>query len=125
MNDDEARRIILSRRARFVAATLAGVGIAQGCGTKPTPAREPTVEIDAGPEPEPEPAASAEPSGTTDAAPAPTVCLEVAPRICLDIEPEVCLSVAPQVCLKPLPPPKPDAGTPKKQPPPRICLSEY
>lgn len=41
-DDDEARRIILARRARFVAAALAGAGIASAsCESSPQPCLEP------------------------------------------------------------------------------------
>ena len=103
--EDDSRRIILARRARFVAATLAGVGFAQGCATSSATCLSPpprVVEIDGGAE-EPEPGTPPEPAARADAAPEP--------------EPE------PQVCLEIAEPPR-DAG-PRKAPPPRICLSEY
>lgn len=87
--DDEhdARKIVLARRARFLAAAIAGVGVA--CSDPkhpPMPCLEPMADPDAG----------------MDAGGA---------------EPQVCLSVAepePQPCLQPLPPP--DAGAPDSAP---------
>ena len=42
---DDARRLILARRARFVAAALAGVGVA--CGKEPGPPPEPCLSVTA------------------------------------------------------------------------------
>ena len=92
------RRVILARRARFIAATLAGVGFAPGCATQPRAClSQPMIEIDGGTE---------GPDDRGDAAPS------------VEPEPE------PKVCLEIAEPPPPDAG-PRKAPPPRICLSEY
>jgi hypothetical protein len=87
---DDARDKILARRARFVAAAIAGIG-ALACTPEPeTPPQAclsqpmPQTEADGG-EPEPQ------------------VCLSVAP----DPEPED--QPPPQPCLSPMPPP--DGGT--------------
>jgi hypothetical protein len=57
MANDEAKRLILARRARFVAAAVAG--IAAACGgatddTKPTPCLEPVIR-DSGADADPKP----------------------------------------------------------------------
>lgn len=125
-DDDEARKIVLARRARFVAAAVASVGVA---------CRSPSAEACLSPPPEPclsvvrvDPTADA---GTTDAAPPSKVTAE--PQVCLKVRatpreeddapfnpgPAPCLSVAPTTrpdagakpiplpCLSPLPPPPP------------------
>jgi hypothetical protein len=74
---DDARRQILARRARFVAAALAGLG-ALGCTRDPAPPPEPCLsqpmqpEPDAGPTPPPEVCLSIQPAETD---PAPQPCL--------------------------------------------------
>jgi hypothetical protein len=78
--NDDAKRKILARRARFVAAAIAGAGISISCGkSQPCLSVTHIPDPDAAPAPqpclsEPEPPA---PSSTQQAAPMP--CLEVAP----------------------------------------------
>ncbi len=59
---DDAKKIILARRARFVAATLAGLGVA--CGKEPTPPPQPCL---------------AQPMTRADAAAPPEPCLSPMP----------------------------------------------
>jgi hypothetical protein len=76
---DETRKIILARRARFVAAALATAALGASCakqtGGDPAPClSQPYQEDDGGPPPEP--------------------CLSPPPEVCLEpVGPEVCLSV--------------------------------
>jgi hypothetical protein len=107
MGDDDAKRLILARRARFVAAALAGVaGVAVACGgsiddADPQPCLSPPYQPrDAG-------------SGT-DAEPQP--CLEPLP-------PDAGDDAEPQVCLSPLPPDAGDAGDADTGVP-QPCLSQ-
>lgn len=125
MNDDEARKKILARRATFVAAALAGVSTA--CGKEPQNVPQPCLSVpvsrDAGPEPclsvvaPAVDAGAAEPSGAgatdladaggvapteaTDAStpPRPTPCLRVAAPPSRDgggkAHPRPCLSIRP------------------------------
>jgi hypothetical protein len=58
MATDDSKKLILARRARFVAAALAGVSVA--CGKEPTSPPEPCLSVpiqprDAEPEPPPQP----------------------------------------------------------------------
>ncbi len=81
MGSDENRRLILARRARFMAVTLAGIGVAVACGGK---------------ESDPSPCLSLAADGGSPDSEA---------RACLSIaEPP---DANPQPCLAPLPP---DAG---------------
>lgn len=102
---DDARRQILQRRARFVAAAVTSLGIATSCGEKPKPqpclSQTATPTSDAGPPP-------AEDTGT-----APTVCLSVAPQEA-GPEADIVSEPSPKPCLS-QPPPQQDAG-PKPQP---------
>jgi hypothetical protein len=84
VTDDESRRIILARRARFIAAALASAGITAASCNKSN------VEAN------PQPCLSVAPVNN-DAAPPPH-----------EAPPE---QVPPQVCLSPLPPSPEDAGT--------------
>jgi hypothetical protein len=104
--NDDAKKKILARRARFIAAAVAGISIS--CG-KDRP--EPCLSVTHVPDP--------------DAASTPQPCLEVtasddggAPQPCLSPPPQPCLSVynpppdagpPPRPCLKPMTPPS-DAG---------------
>jgi hypothetical protein len=57
MATDDAKRLILARRARFVAAAVAGLAAACGGGTddtKPTPCLDPVMR-DSGADAEPQP----------------------------------------------------------------------
>lgn len=58
MAADDDKKLILARRAKFVAAALAGVSVA--CGKEPTPPPQPCLSVpvdnrDAGNEPPPQP----------------------------------------------------------------------
>ena len=67
---DETRRIILARRAKFVAAALAGLGAATGACESPQPCLSPNYEPrEAGPEVPPQPCLTApyEPPDAGDA----------------------------------------------------------
>ena len=110
---DNTRKLILSRRARFLRLALGGAGVTaglQGCSpclsAVPSDTRPPEVTI---------PSASAEAPGTSGLAPdgdfdagAPAACLSAAsadgpdggapwPRPCLSIRPPT--SPPPQICL--------------------------
>lgn len=78
---DDARKIIMARRARFIAAAVAGMGIA--CGRSTTSA-EPclsirTVPSDAEPPLTPMPCLSVAVPVAADAAPPPMACLSPLP----------------------------------------------
>lgn len=101
---DDTKKLIMARRARFVAAALAGLA-ADGCG-KTTASADAGQEVDANASP-PTPCLAvpfdfqppdAGADSAADAAPPPA--------------PQPCLSVAPQPCLSKPPP----------RPPPRPCL---
>jgi hypothetical protein len=95
-DNDDAKRLILARRARFVAAALAGVAVACGGATD---------------EGDPQPCLSIRPTdGGIDSA---------KPQPCL--EPSVDEDAGPQPCLSPLPPDAGDAGDADAGPQP--CLS--
>jgi len=99
VTDDESKRIILSRRARFVAAALASAGLSAASCNKNAP------------ESNPQPCLSV-PVQRVDAAPPPPEVPPSAPpsqEVTPPVEP-------PHVCLSPMPPPPPDAGTSKKKP---------
>jgi hypothetical protein len=125
MRDDEAKKAILARRARFVAAAMLGTGLAT-CKSGPPadpstvqapeypPASEPQVCLSP---PPPQPCLSvtppavpadtalAEPADPADAGappvPPPHPCLSIRPRPCLkpvirpNPKPEICLSFSP------------------------------
>lgn len=105
---DDARRLILARRARFIAAALASVAVtgagAEACGGSTEP--EPTTQ-DAGPRPCLDPPNTSSSSSSSSGTPQP--CL--APPLPEDAGPKPCLDVAydagPQPCLSP---PAPDSG---------------
>lgn len=93
MGNDDAKRLILARRARFVAAALAGVAVACGGSTEETgptaclsPAQQPTRD-----------------SGADARDAEPQVCLEPLP-------PDASDDAEPQPCLSPLPPDAGDGG---------------
>lgn len=61
MAADDDKKVILARRAKFVAAALAGVAVA--CGKEPTQPPQPCLSVpieprDSGPEPPPQPCLS-------------------------------------------------------------------
>ncbi|MBI3200951.1 MAG: hypothetical protein HYZ29_05350 [Myxococcales bacterium] len=91
---DQDRKAILGRRARFVAAALAGAGLGAG------------------------------PSCAADQKPA--ACLEPPQQVEV-IVPEADAGAAeePTDATLPARSPIPDAGPPKREPAPRICLSEW
>lgn len=108
MGDDRARRLILGRRARFIASTLASVaataatGVAiDACGGEVDP--DPTEQADAGsydgatPQPCLTPAMNDDAGAGVDGSPQP--CLKVAPDAGKDAGPRPCLV-----------PPLPDGG---------------
>ncbi len=80
--DESAKKAILARRAKFVAAALAGVGIA-ACGKDPVQSNPQQclkiatpIEHDAGAAPTP----CLEVHEPRDAAPEPSVCLRAMPK---------------------------------------------
>ncbi|MBK7395903.1 MAG: hypothetical protein IPJ34_06240 [Myxococcales bacterium] len=99
---DDARRKILERRSRFVAAAISTIAI----GCEP-PAPQPCLKT------APPDAMSAPDEGVAEDASAPEEDATTVPQPCL----------SPQVCLSPVPPPDtgpPDTGTPDVKPHP--CL---
>lgn len=128
MGDDDAKRIILARRARFVRAALTSAGLSaaavHGCGGEteggPRVCLEPSLDGSADADAEPQPCLGALPPDAGDAEPQP--CLE--PPLpdagdaafdgnVLDADAE------PQPCLEP---PLPDAA-PDADAEPQPCLS--
>lgn len=107
-DEAEIRRIIMERRARFVAAALSATGVA-ACGAKSSDGPTPCLSI-ASPNPIAEPNPSVSPT--------PTVCLSIVPTI-MPTRP------APTACLSPLwPDPLPTVGMPVDPiPAPTVCLS--
>jgi hypothetical protein len=109
---DDAKKLILARRARFVAATLAGVGIA--CGKEPAPAPEVCLSVpmtrDAQPMPCLEPlavpidAGAEQDAGTSheaDAGGKPMPCLAPPPAT---VTAPPTTTVPPRPCLTPVRP---------------------
>lgn len=109
-DDDEARKIVLARRARFVAAAVAGVGVA---------CRNPSAEACLSPPPEPclsvVPDRRPVDAGATGSTGTPPEVPPAEPQVCLKVRatppdedagpkpsPAPCLSV-----VAPKPPPKP------------------
>ena len=103
MTDDDAKSTILARRARFVAAALAGVGIAAACRSGGQQEQPPEACLSVPQEYEPDAAVGPEEEaeeGEADAGPPPQPCLSPEPP------PQVCLSQpAPE---KPFAKPPPD-----------------
>lgn len=92
MTDEAARKAILSRRARFLAATLAGVTIS--CGAKSGLVEaSPAPEVDAAPKD----SAPTAPDSGHDAGPdtAPLPCLDVPIEDTGDAISSVCLTMDP------------------------------
>lgn len=91
----DARKIVLARRARFVAAAIAGVGIACSDPKHPEPCLAPM------------------PPDPGDHRPGPNVCLSVSPAPCLEIPPadagapDAPTEPEPMPCLKVAPPKDP------------------
>jgi hypothetical protein len=80
MGDDEAKRVILMRRARFVAAALAGLNAAMCGGETDGPSAGVPVAVDDGGTPQPCLSATAPPdAGASDADAAPQPCLSPLP----------------------------------------------
>ncbi len=114
---DDARKAILSRRARFVAAALTAVGTSAMDGCKPQPCLEPTP-VDAEMRAAPADAGTAPVDKKSDAAEEtmapPEPCLKIAMPQDAGPPPMPCLSVAlppdggpvPMPCLSPMPPKK-------------------
>lgn len=91
MGNDDAKRLILARRAKFVAAAIAGMAVACGGSADPEPCLSPVLQPrDAGPD--------------ADADTQPQPCLDVsAPE-------DAGKDAEPQPCLSPLPPDAGDGG---------------
>lgn len=96
---DDARQKILARRARFVAATVAGLG-ALACTPNPETPPQPCLS-----QPMPQNESDAGVADFEDPEPTP----EGDPQVCLSVLPDQD-EPPPQPCLSPLPPPK-DGGT--------------
>jgi hypothetical protein len=118
MTQDEAKKRILARRARFVAIAVASAGIAQGCGGNVDPDDPPAK--DGGSEASADGALEAclsPPFDAGDEEPQPCLdpiydamaeaCLAPPPADASDEEPQPCLDpiydAAPEVCLSPPP----------------------
>lgn len=126
MSDDETRKLILARRAKFVAAAIASVGIACGKTTEPVPCLSPppqdpdasvtspqpclSVAIPVDPVP---PDAGNNIQVDPDAGPAPAPCLSPMPADAGAPVPRPCLKVA-----QPKPPPQPCLSVAPKPPSP-------
>lgn len=95
MGNDDAKRLILARRAKFVAAAIAGIAVAcGGSEADPEPCLSPVLQPrDAGPD--------ADANANVDAQPQP--CLDV-------LAPDASDDAEPQPCLSPLPPDAGDGG---------------
>ncbi len=122
---EEDRAAILKRRAVFIAAAVAGLGLAASCGES-----NPSVCLEMPPPPN-----TAAPATTdTPASGTPQPCLDMPP-------PEPCLEIAvpedagvtsddagrdagpgPQPCLRKAPPPGPCLKVAPPPPPPQACL---
>ena len=91
--NDEAKRLILARRARFVAAALAGIAAACGGSTDDT---------------DPKPCLSIQPG---DGGPPTDSASDAEPQPCLEpLPPDASDDAEPQPCLSPLPPDAGDGG---------------
>ena len=100
MGTDDAKRLILARRAKFVAAAVAGIAAAcGGAETSPEPCLSQVLNRDAGPDGEVSSDASA------DAEPRPCLDLPLT-----DASTDAGDDAEPQPCLSPLPPDAGDAG---------------
>ena len=95
MGNDDAKRLILARRARFVAAAVAGIAAACGGSTedsKPKPCLEPVLR-DAGADADPKPCLTPLP-----------------PDADVVVDAGADADAEPQPCLSPLPPDGGDGG---------------
>lgn len=105
MADDASKKLILARRARFMAAALAGVataatlgGAVEACGGETDGGGQ---TADAGPQPCLSPPSTNVDAGT-DAAPQP--CLSPPSKVDAGADADADADAAPQPCLAPLPP---------------------
>ena len=91
---DDAKKLVLARRARFVAAAIAGIGVATAAcdSAEPSVCLSPLAPKDAG---------VTDADAKSDADPQP--CLSPLPPDASDV-------AEPQVCLSPLPPDGGDGG---------------
>lgn len=117
MNDDETKKLILARRAKFVAAAVASVGLA--CSNKSGADAQNPINV--------VPADDAATPIQVDAVDAGSSKLDLDAGAPTDRDATTEPTVPPQPCLSPLPNP-PDAGAPRPcltpaKPPPRPCLS--
>jgi hypothetical protein len=116
---DEARKIILARRAQFVAAALA-TSLAGACEASKAPDKPATVDISPPPG-TPDGAAEGgqtpEAASPEDAHAPPLVSVDAS----VDAKPPMPCLAPPAPCLKPAPPPR-DAGRKPPSPPPKVCL---
>ena len=112
---DEARKKILERRTKFVAAALASVAVTASCDRKPGISPEPClsvpISVDSGATD-----AGAEAAALEPIEPPPQPCLSALP---LPQEDAGAPTAPPMPCLKVAPPPK-DAGP---APTPQPCLT--
>jgi len=91
MHDDEAKRAILARRARFLAAAVASVGLIAGCEKEGVP---PHACLSAPMRLEDAAAEDSQPTNAPEAAPLP--CLSPLPT---EAKPDA--GPKPQICLSP------------------------
>lgn len=139
---DDARKIILARRARFVAAAMAGLGVACGKTTRPEPClSEPAMQDDASPQPclsvtilkdAGAPAVDASAIGPMDAGAEPMPCLSVRPEVTDEgiarfidaggLERLTDAGATSKPLVKPPPTNPPPLKPPPEPPPPRPCL---
>ncbi len=111
---DDAKKAILARRARFVAAALAGIGIA--CGKDPAPPPQPCLSQPYNPpdaSAPPEPCLSVEPT-PVDAGPQDTGAPETSTSSSTTTQND-----AKDAATPPPPPPHPCLSV---KPPPTVCL---
>lgn len=107
---DDAKKVILARRARFIAATLAGVGVA--CGKEPAPPPQPCLSqpmtVDAEPLPCLSPKLVEQDAGAPDAAPPNEPDAGSKPMPCLAPPPATATApgtgTVPRPCLTPVRP---------------------
>ena len=142
MSDDEMKTRVLARRAKFIAAAVAGlVACEPGPDAQPPnvclsislPPPEdgstgPTI-VDAGASADPDASWSSDASTSAQDADVPPMPCLAPPLPCLSVVPTPPPpqtpkdAGVPRPCLKPMPPPKPAPTSAPKPPPPRVCLS--
>lgn len=125
---EDAKKTILARRAKFVAAAMASVGLASAEACHPKDADSPNeINVDDAGQPPPNVCLSVSLQRDEDAsAPPPQPCLSPVVPQPPDDDAGAFAQPPPQVCLSPMPPPRDaGAGTPKTQPTatPMPCLS--